>query len=74
MSPFCCVLSQHALTVIRMVKGIMAAAGYKDELTWYYGFIPVNWVKVRNFALWLGEVTGRMKTAGPWRLSGLLNP
>lgn len=64
---------ERALTVVRMVKTIISAASYKDEITWHYGFIPINWVRVRNFILWLGDVTGR-KNAAPWRLSGLLNP
>lgn len=65
---------ERALTVVRMVKNIMSTAAYKDEITWHYGFIPVNWVRVRNFLLWVGDVTGRAKNTIPWRLSGLLNP
>ena len=65
---------ERALTVIRLVKTIVSAGGLKDEVTWHYGVVPINWVKVRNFVLWLGGVTGTTKSTVPWRLSGLLNP
>ena len=64
---------EQALKVIALAKGLMSIATWQDKTTWYFGFIPVNWVSVRNFLFWVGGVTGTAKKRAPWRLSGLQN-
>ena len=61
-----------ALKVIKLAKGLLGAATWKDEITWYLGCVPVNWVYVRNFMMSLGRWTG-MAQKMPWALSGLQN-
>lgn len=65
---------QRALKVIRLAKEGHKFSTWKDERVWYLGIIPVNWVRVRNFMLWLMEVTGYANRIPPWQLSGLKNP
>ena len=64
----------QALKVIARAKSMLAWAGAKNVPSVYYGVVPVNWFKVRNFILWAGSVTGFLKANLPWQLSGLLNP
>ena len=61
----------QALKIIRLTKGLLRFATWKNEITWHAGFIPVNWTRVRSFALWFGGVTGLVKKKVPMRLSGL---
>ena len=63
---------KQALTVIHIAKGVLSFATWKDEIKWYFGIIPVNWVKVRNFVMWFLGVTG-LRARNPWKLSGLGN-
>ena len=67
--------SRHAqaLNVIGLAKRMLAWAGMKNEISFYYGIIPVNWFRIRNLELWLGDVTGYIGRKMPWALSGLLN-
>lgn len=65
---------ETALKVIRLAKAGLARASIKDETTWYLGFVPVNWLKLRNFMLWIMTSTGIMPRLVPWQLSGLKNP
>ena len=62
-----------ALKVIALAKTAMQYSTWKDEITWYYGFIPVNWVKVRNFIMTFGRLTGITTHRVPYMLSGLQN-
>ena len=61
----------RALKVIRTAKDAISRASIKDETVWYLGFIPVNWLKVRNFFMWVMISTGIMARVMPWQLSGL---
>jgi 2-polyprenyl-6-methoxyphenol hydroxylase-like FAD-dependent oxidoreductase len=63
----------RAIKVIALAKRVLSLGSWKDETVWYYGLIPVNWVRVRNFAMWLMNVTGYTRRVTPWQLSGLLN-
>ncbi|KAI0695903.1 FAD/NAD(P)-binding domain-containing protein [Cytidiella melzeri] len=65
---------EQALKVIRFTKALLKSIGWKNEITWYYGVLPVNLVKLRHWILWLGDITGYMKKTTAWNLSGLLNP
>ena len=67
---------RHAqgLKVIALAKRGLTFASWRDELTWWYGMVPVNWVSVRNAALWVLSFTGYGKRMIPWALSGLKNP
>ena len=62
---------KQALTVIGLTKKMLTVATLQDKVTWHYGCIPVNWVRVRNFVLWSGGVTGIARKKVAWRLSGL---
>ena len=64
---------EQALQVIALAKGLMSIATWQDKTTWYLGFIPINWARVRNFMFWVGGITGTAKKRAPWRLSGLQN-
>ncbi|GJE95106.1 FAD-dependent monooxygenase [Phanerochaete sordida] len=61
----------RALKVIRTTKAMLARSSWKDELVWYWGVVPVNWVRVRNFGMWVLGVTGITARVVPWDLSGL---
>ncbi|KAF7797484.1 hypothetical protein EIP86_008683 [Pleurotus ostreatoroseus] len=63
----------QALTVIGAAKVMMTWIAAQNVYSMYYGILPVNWFKVRNFMLWLGDVTGVLQRKLPWQLSGLLN-
>ncbi|KAJ3546952.1 hypothetical protein NM688_g5455 [Phlebia brevispora] len=62
-----------AVAIIHIAKTMLGWACSKDQIVWYYGLIPVNWVRIRNLALWVGDTTGLAKKILPWRLSGLMN-
>ena len=64
---------ERALEVIRFAKETLARASWKDEIVWYWGTLPVNWMKVRNFIMWFLNVTGISRRVIPWQLSGLRN-
>ena len=64
---------ERALTVIKLAKRSLSLASWKDERVWYFGIIPVNWARVRSFAMWLMSVTGYTRRVVPWELSGLRN-
>ncbi|PSR74918.1 hypothetical protein PHLCEN_2v9452 [Hermanssonia centrifuga] len=67
--------SRHvqALKIIALAKRILGGASWKDEITWYFGVIPVNWAKVRSALLGLASLAGYTKKMVPWALSGLAN-
>ncbi|KAI0818587.1 hypothetical protein BC629DRAFT_1463013 [Irpex lacteus] len=65
---------ERALKVIRLTKALLTTIRWKDEITWYYGFLPVNMVKLRQWVLWVGDITGYTKRMAAWQLSGLQNP
>ena len=62
---------EMAVKVVGLAKSILSFATWPDRTQWYCGVIPINWVTVRNLALWVGA--GLMKRRAPWSLSGLLN-
>ncbi|KAF7797478.1 hypothetical protein EIP86_008676 [Pleurotus ostreatoroseus] len=63
----------QALRVIGTAKVMMRWISAQNVYSMYYGIIPVNWFKVRNWMLWTVDVTGVLQKKLPWRLSGLLN-
>lgn len=65
---------ERALNVIRMAKTAISRASIKDETVWYLGFIPVNWLRVRNFFLWIMISSGLVARVMPWQFSGLKAP
>lgn len=64
---------ERALKVIKLAKTTLSASSWRDEVVWYLGFIPINWVKVRNFVFTIMSLTGYTKRVTPWQLSGLKN-
>ena len=63
----------QALKVIGTSKVMMRWISANNVYSMYYGIVPVNWFKIRNWMLWTADVTGLLQKKLPWRLSGLLN-
>ncbi|THH01436.1 hypothetical protein EW026_g1279 [Hermanssonia centrifuga] len=61
----------HALKIISVAKRMLAVFSCKNEITWYFGVIPINWMKVRNIGMWISELTGYSRRMNAWNLSGL---
>ncbi|EKM55414.1 uncharacterized protein PHACADRAFT_256029 [Phanerochaete carnosa HHB-10118-sp] len=64
---------ERALNVIRSTKASLSRMSCSDEVVWCWGVVPVNWMRVRDFIMWLMNVTGVARRIVPWELSGLMN-
>jgi 2-polyprenyl-6-methoxyphenol hydroxylase-like FAD-dependent oxidoreductase len=64
---------ERALKVIQLTKTLLTSVRWKNEITWYKGIIPINLVKLRQWVMWLGGITGYTQETAAWQLSGLQN-
>ncbi|KAF9820214.1 hypothetical protein IEO21_01647 [Rhodonia placenta] len=61
----------RALSVIRMVKGLVAATMVPDQTTWVLGCIPINLFWLRNTMMRCAMRFRWVRMMSAWRMSGL---